>query len=66
MTGELEPIIVNSDFRNSHTIISCCGSAPDAPSFYFWMYDETNDATMFLDFVYSMVVSRFCGMEMDW
>jgi hypothetical protein len=44
LTGELEPVIVNPDFRNLRTIIGCCGIAPDAPPFYFWMHDKTNDA----------------------
>jgi hypothetical protein len=59
ITGELEPVIVDPDFRNSHTIIGCCGIAPDAPPFYFWMHDGTNDAFMFTEFVYSMVVDGF-------
>jgi hypothetical protein len=42
-----------------HTIIGCCSIAPDAPPFYFWMHDGTNDSTRFLDFVYSMVVDGF-------
>jgi hypothetical protein len=25
VTGDLEPVIVDPDFRNSHTIIGCCG-----------------------------------------
>jgi hypothetical protein len=59
LTGELEPIIVNSDFCNSHTSIGCCSIALDAPPFYFWMHDGMNDANMFSDFVYSMVVDGF-------
>ncbi len=59
LTGELKPIIVDSDFCNSHTIIRCCGIAPDAPPFYFWMHDGTNDATMFSDILYLMVVDGF-------
>jgi hypothetical protein len=59
LTGELEPVIVNPDFRNSHTIIGCCGIAPDAPPFYFWMLDGTNDVSTFSEFVYSMAVDGF-------
>jgi hypothetical protein len=59
ITGELEPVIVDPDFGNSHTIIGCCGIAPDAPPFYFWMHDGTNDAFIFSEFVYSMVVDGF-------
>ncbi len=59
LTGELEPVIVNPDFRNLHTIIGCCGIAPDAPLFYFWMHDGTNDAFTFSECVYSMVVDGF-------
>ncbi len=59
LTGELEPVIVDPDFRNLHTIIGCCGIAPDALPFYFWMHDGTNDAFTFSEFVYSMVVDGF-------
>jgi hypothetical protein len=59
LTGELEPIIVNLDFPNSHIVIGCCSIAPDAPPFYFWMHAGMNAATMFLDFVCSMVVDGF-------
>jgi hypothetical protein len=44
LTGALEPILVDSDFCNSHTIIGCCGISPTSPPFYFWMHDGTNDA----------------------
>ncbi len=59
LTGELEPVIVGPDFRNSHTIIGCCGIAPDAPPFYFWMHYGTNDAFTFSEFVYSIIVDGF-------
>ncbi len=32
---------------------------PDAPPFYFWMHDGTNDAFTFSECVYSMVVDGF-------
>ncbi len=59
LTGEFEPVIVDPDFRNLHTIIGCCGIAPDAPPFYFWMHGGTNDAFTFSKFVYSMAVDGF-------
>ncbi len=59
LTCELEPVIVNSDFHNYHTIIGCCGIVPDAPPFCFWVHDGTNDATMFMEFEYSMLVDGF-------
>ncbi len=59
LTGELEPVIVDPDFRNLRTIIGCCGIAPDAPPFYFWMHDRTNDGFTFSEFVYSMVFDGF-------
>ncbi len=38
LTGELEHVIVDSDFCYSHTIIGCWGILPNAPPFYFWMH----------------------------
>jgi hypothetical protein len=59
MDGDVHPVMFDPDFRNLHTIIGCCGIAPDAPLFYFWMHDRTNDAFTFSEFVYSMVVDGF-------
>lgn len=59
LTGNLEPILVDSDFCNSHTIMGCCGISLTSNPFYFWMHDGTNDAKMFADFVYQMVIEGF-------
>ena len=59
LTGNLEPILVDSDFRNSHTIMGCCGISPTSNPFYFWMHNGTNDAALFADFVYQMVIEGF-------
>ena len=33
LTGKVEPLLVDSDWRNSYTIIGFCGKAPDTKAF---------------------------------
>ena len=47
LTGLVEEIIVDSDFRNTYTIIGLCGIDPEVPAFDFYLHDGTNDAETF-------------------
>ena len=52
LTGVVEPVIVDSDFRNTYTIIGFCGIDPETPPFDFVLHTETNNADTFTDAVY--------------
>ncbi len=52
LTGVIEPMIVDSDFCNSITIIGFCGIDPHAPPFDFVLHTGTNDADTFTETVY--------------
>jgi hypothetical protein len=51
LTGELYPILVNSDFRNAYNILGICGIDVEAPAMHCWITDETNDAEGFSQFI---------------
>jgi hypothetical protein len=45
LNGEREPIIVDSDFWNTHNIIGICGIAHDTAPFVYKMHDGINRVT---------------------
>jgi hypothetical protein len=48
LTGVVEEIIVNSDFRNAYTIIGFCGIDLEVNPFDFYLHGGTNDADTLL------------------
>ncbi len=59
LKGEREPIIVDSDFRNTYNIIGICGIARDTAPMAYKMHDGINDAMVFSDFFLECVVHGF-------
>ena len=59
MTGKIEPILVDPDWRNTYTIIGFCGIAPDTKAFSYVLRNGTNNAANFSETVIRMVASGF-------
>jgi hypothetical protein len=59
LTGKVEPLLVDSDWRNSYTIIGFCGIAPDTKAFSYMLCDGMNNATVFYETVIRMVATVF-------
>jgi hypothetical protein len=59
LNGEREPIIVDSDFRNTYNIIRICGIALDTTPMAFKMHDGINDSEVFTDFILECVAFGF-------
>ena len=59
LTGVVEPVIVDSDFRNTYTIIGFCGIDEHAPPFDFILHAGINNADTFSDAVYHAFCKGF-------
>ena len=47
ITGMIEAVLVDSDFRNTYTIIGLCGIDRKVPAFDYFLHDDINDAETF-------------------
>ena len=63
MTGKVEPLLVDSDWRNTYTIIGFCGVAPDTKAFSYVLRDGTNNAAVFSETVIRMIATGFLRRE---
>ena len=61
LSGEREPIYVDSDFRNTYNIIGICGIARDTMPFVYKMHDGINNSALFSDFILESVACGFYG-----
>jgi hypothetical protein len=59
LSGEREPIYVNSDFRNTYNIIGICGIARDTMPFVYKMHDGINNSALFSDLILESVACGF-------
>ena len=59
LTGIVEPLLVDSDWRNSYTIIGFCGIAQDTKAFSYVLRDGMNNAAVFSETVIQMVATVF-------
>jgi hypothetical protein len=59
ITGVVESIIVDPDFRNAYSIIGFCGIDPRTVPFDFYINEGTNDAEDFSDAVEMAVLKGF-------
>ncbi len=59
ITGKVEPLLVDSDWRNSYTIIGFCGMATDTKAFSYVLRDGMNNAAVFSETVIRMVATVF-------
>ncbi len=57
--SKVEPLLVDSDWRNTYTIIGFCGVAPDTKAFSYVLRDGTNNAAVFSETVIRMVATGF-------
>ncbi len=59
ITDKVEPLLVDSDWQNSYTIIGFCGIAPDTKAFSYVLRDGMNNAAEFSETVIRMVATVF-------
>ena len=59
ITGKVEPLLVDSDWQNSYTIIGFCGIAPDTKAFSYVLCDGMNNLAVFSKTVIRMVATGF-------
>ena len=59
MTGELEDLVVDSDWRNTYNITGLCRIGRDRPCFSYVIHDGSNNAAAFCDFILSNLASGF-------
>ena len=51
MTGLLEDLVVDSDWRNTYNITGLCRIGRDRPPFLYVIHDGSNNAAVFSDFI---------------
>lgn len=59
VTGKVEDVTVDSDFRNTYAIVGFCGIDRRTHPFQYTLHDYTNDATAFCDAVEDAVANGF-------
>ena len=59
MTGLLEDLVVDSDWRNTYNITGLCRIGSDRPPFSYVIHDGSNNAAVFSDFVVQQLASGF-------
>jgi len=68
MTGELEDLVVDSDWRNKYNITGLCRIGRDRPCFSYVIHNGSNNAAAFSDFIFSNLASGFlrAGDFLSW
>lgn len=59
LTGETPAFMVNSDFRNTYSIIGFCGIDKKTPPLSYTIHDEKNDATSFSEAIMAAISEGF-------
>jgi len=59
LAGKVKPLLVDSDWRNTYTIIGFYGITPDTKAFLYVLHDGMNNAAVFSETVSRMVATGF-------
>jgi len=59
LAGKVKPLLVDSDWRNTYTIIGFCGIVPNTKAFSYVLCDGMNNVAVFSKTVIRMVATGF-------